>query len=347
MAGEVVRVGCIGAGYISAYHLAGLAAAGGAEVRVLMGRTASRAAAVAKRFGIPDVVTDYRAVLDRDDIDAVVIATPDASHEEIAVAAAAAGKAILLQKPMARSAAECRRIIQASRQAGVHLQVSFMHRYFEEVVRARELLAGGKLGPVYAVRMRNATPGADWTDWVFSRELVGGGVVHQLGVHGIDLLRHIIGEIRTVMGTVALLRKERTLADGQRVRPDNDDQALAIYRFGDGVHASHEMSFNEIQGVDRFRLEIYCADATVMLRTERGQLALYAPGMTGSPGWFTPQLPSPVFGERHHRHWLDTVRGKVAPDETALDGLATILVAEAICRSAETGREQRVEPPEA
>lgn len=340
---ETVRVAMIGAGHIAEYHLAGLAAAGGAEVRALVGRTPDRAAALARRFGVPELATDYRAVLDRRDVDAVVIATPDDTHEAIAIAAADAGKAILLQKPMARSSAECRRIIAAARRAGVHLSVSFMHRYLEEAIRARELLAEGKLGPVFAIRMRNATPGPDWQDWFFSRVRVGGGVVLQLGVHGIDLLRHLVGEIEHVTATVTLQRRERVLADGRTVRPDNEDHALATYRFRGGPLGTHEMSLSEVAGCDRFRLEIYCADATVWLRTEKGALALWAPAVTGGRGWLVPELPSRPFGARHHAHWLDVVRGRAPADGTAEAGLATLLVAEAIYRSAAARREEPVE----
>ena len=86
-------------------------------------------------------------------------------------------------------------MIAATRAAGVRLQVSFMHRYFEEGGASPKILAGGKTGPVFAVRMRNATPGPDWKTWFFSRANVGGGVVMQLGVHGIDVLRHLFGDI--------------------------------------------------------------------------------------------------------------------------------------------------------
>ena len=255
----------------------------------------------------------------------------------------AAGKAILLQKPMARSSAECLRIIAAARTAGVSLQVSFMHRYFEEVVRLRELLTAGSLGPVFTIRIRNATPGPNWQDWFFSRERVGGGVVLQLGVHGIDLCRHLFGDILAVRARVALQRRERILVDGRTVRPDNEDHALALYRFRDGPLGSHEMSWSEVHGCDRFRLEVYCADATLWLRTEKGPLAVYAPGLTESRGWFIPDLPSRPLGQRQHAHWLDVVRGRVPPDRTAEDGLATLLVAEAIYRSAASGQEEHVE----
>jgi predicted dehydrogenase len=340
--GETVGVGMIGAGFISEYHLAGLAAAGGAAVRVLMGRTPARVEALARRFAVPAVASDYRAVLDRRDVEAVVIATPDDTHEEIAVAAAQAGKAILLQKPMARSAVECGRIIAAAERAGVSLEVSFMHRFFEEVVQAQELLAGERLGSVLNVRMRNATPGPDWNDWFFSRERGGGGVVLQLGVHGIDLCRLLFGDIVSVRAVVSQHRLERRLADGRTVRPDNEDEALALYRFRRGATGTHEMTLNELQGCDRFRLEIYCAEGTLWLRSEKGPLAVFAPALTGSRGWFLPELPARPLGQRQHARWLDIVRGRIPSERTAADGLAGLRVAEAIYRAASTGREATV-----
>jgi predicted dehydrogenase len=340
--GETVGIGVIGAGLISAYHLAGLAAAGGAAVRVLAARSTVRAGPMAQRFGVPEIATDWRAVLERADVDAVVIATPDFTHEEIAVAAARAGKAILLQKPMAMSLAACRRIIDAARAAKVDLQVSWMHRHFEEVVRARELLASDKLGPVHHVRIRNATPGPH-EPWFFDPGKVAGGVVMQLGVHGIDLTRHLFGEIVSVAATTATLQPERSFAGGRKIASDLEDEALATYRFAGGALGSHEMSFNEAGGTDRFRLEIYCADGTLLLRTTRGPLAIHAPRLFGARGWFVPELPAHAFGERQHARWLDIVHGRMSSDPTAADALAGQSVAEAIYRSAESRREERVD----
>ncbi|MFS8084884.1 MAG: Gfo/Idh/MocA family protein [Acidobacteriota bacterium] len=341
-AGERVRVGMIGAGFIAGYHLDGLRAAGGAEVQVIAGRSAEKTAAVAARHGIAATAGDWRAVLARNDIDAVVITTPDDTHPEIAIAAARAGKHILLQKPMARTADECRQIIAAADAAGVCLQVSFMHRYFEEVVHARQLLAGGAIGRPYSMRLRNATPGPDWGAWFYCRARVGGGVVMQLGVHGIDLLRHLFGDIAALSANTALLRAERTLADGTVIHPDNEDHALALYRFASGALATHEMSMSEVQGCDRFALEIYGERGTIWLRSGRGPLALYAPGYTGTRDWVVPALPVVAPGARQHRAFLDMVRGTTAPDGTAGDGLASVLVAEAIYRAQASRREEAV-----
>lgn len=344
MGARPVRAAVLGAGFISDYHIAGLREAG-AELVAVSSATAVKAREKAERYGIPHHTANYREILARDDVEAVVVATPDFTHEEVAVAAARAGKAILLQKPMARTSAECLRIIEAAQQAQVLLCVSFMHRYFGEIGRLKDLLAQGALGDMHAVRQRNATSGADWAAWVYRKADVGGGVVLQLGVHGIDLLRYLFGEIVAVTATTALMTEERVLADGTRVTPNHEDQALALYRFASGALAVHEMSYTEVAGTDRFRLEVYGARGTAWVRTERGRLALYAPGATGQQEWVTPDLGPEDFRQRHHRHFLAMVSGEEPPDSTAWDGLATVLVAEAIYRAAESGNWEAVGQP--
>lgn len=328
---ERVRVGVLGAGFISDYHLAGLQAAGAAIVAIAS-RTAAAAARQAARYDIPCALADCDALLSRSDIDAVVIATPDRTHAMLAHAAIAAGKAVLLQKPMAPTAAAAQRLAAAAERAGVLLCVSFMHRHFAEVVRARELLVAGAIGQVYSVRQRNATPGADWAAWFYDRAQAG-GVVLQLGIHGIDLLRHLCGEIVAVRATTAIRKTRRTLANGTIVTPDNEDTAFATYRFASGALATHEMVYHEMAGTDRFRTELYGETGTLWLRTERGPLARFA----APEGWRTPALPAEAVGVRQHRHFLAMVRGDAPPDGSAADGVASLRVAEAIYRAAASG----------
>ena len=338
MTDESIRVGAIGAGDISGYHLAGLDAAGGARVQVISGRQADRVAATAERFGVPEYVTDYLEILDRDDIDAVVIATPERSHEPIATAAAAAGKAILLQKPVAESIEACERIIAVAGNAGVDLQVSFMHRFFEETVYARGLIRSGKLGAVFSARMRNATPGPD-VSWYYDPETAAGGVVWCLGVHGIDLIQHLFGPIGEVHARCATMMPRRTLSDGTELTDIGiEDHALALYRTVDGVLVSHEMSICELKGTERFLLEIYAEKGTMQLRGPRGDLAIHAPEVTGVDDWVTPDLPDAAFGARQHAHWLDILRGRVRSDASALDALAGLHVVDAILAAAESGK---------
>lgn len=336
---QQVGIAVVGAGFITDYHLAGLAAVPRASVRLIASRTADKAAALAQRFHVPETTTDLAAALSRPDIDAVVITTPDDTHEEVAARAARAGKAMLLQKPMATSSASCRRILDAARSAGVDLQVSFMHRYFEEVEAARKLIGSGAIGTVTSARMRNATPGPDWADWFFKRQRVVGGAVLQLGSHGIDLVEYLLGAIEGVSAHTATLRPTRTLRDGRTVPVENADSAWATYRLANGAHVNHEISMIECKGTDRFRMEIYGTHGTIWLRTELGPLAVYAPGTHGHEAWVTPELPQPPFGQRQHQRWIDGLTGTEPPEATAQAGLRGLIIAEAIEQSsADDGR---------
>lgn len=345
MTTAILRAAIIGAGFISDYHIRGLRDAG-AEVVSVYSRTRANAQRKASAYGIAHYTDVLEEALQHPGVDLVVICTPDFTHEAIAIAAARAGKPIFLQKPMARDSGECRRIIAAARQGGAPLYVSFMHRYFPEVAYTRRLLAEGALGQVFSIRQRNATAGADWAPWFYSREHVGGGVVLQLGVHGIDLLRYMFrdmhGDIVAVRAVTSLMKQQRMLVDGTIVRPDNEDFAVGIYQFASGAIAVHESVYNEVGGTDRFRMEIYGERGSAWLRSERGPLALYAPDHLGYEGWFVPDLPQDEVALRQHRHLLQMLRGEMPDDGSARDGLASVLVAEALYRTAGSGRWEAV-----
>jgi predicted dehydrogenase len=332
MPSRTLGVAMLGAGYIAEYHLAGLAAAGGACVRIVAGRSGERAAALAERFGVAASCADAPAALRRDDVQAVVIATPDDTHEALAIEAARAGKAILLQKPIAGSVAAAERIVAAARRHDVDLQASFMHRFFDEVVETRRLLDEELIGRVLAVRIRNATPGPDWDAWFFRRERVPNGVVDQLGVHGIDLVVHLLGRIRRVSARARIALPQRRLKDGTHVQVDTVDNVVAIYELANDVVVTHEMSMTEAAGCDRFRMELYGTQGALWLRTERGTLAAFAPQRFGSE-WQALPLPQTPFGKRQHAAWLAGIADPSVRLDTAADALHGMRVVEAVMRS--------------
>ena len=336
MGGGRIGVAMLGAGSIAEYHLAGVAAAGGADVRVVVARTLDKAQAVAQRFAVPEASVDVEATLARSDVQAVIVATPDDTHEAIAVAALQAGKAVLLQKPMAGSVEGARRIATAAVLYGVDLQVSFMHRFFDEVVEARRWLDEGLVGRVLAARIRNATPGPDWGAWFYRKARVANGVVDQLGVHGIDLVEHLLGRVRSVNARARIARPERRLRDGTAVHVETIDNASATYELDDGTLVTHEMSMTEIAGCDRFRMEIYGEKGTLWLRTERGRLAAVVPERHG-PEWQVPTMSDTPLGQRQHAVWLAGVAGDARPLDTAGDAISGMRVVEALMRSNERG----------
>lgn len=339
---NIPKIAVFGAGFIAAYHIEGLRGAGACRIGPLVGRSEDRTARRARELGLEEATTDGQAVICDDQVAGVVIATPDATHRDLAIQALEAKKAVLLQKPMALNSKECAEVISAANRTGAPLTVSFMHRHFPEVRWLRDLLATGDLGRIQAIRIRNATPGADWAEWFFSPDNVSGGVVMQLGVHGIDLVQHLFGDIATVAAVQATLKPDRTLNDGRRVTTTLEDNALAHYRLRSGPLVTHEMSYTEVAGCDRFRLEVYAEHGTVFLRAERGRAALNAPLLTGTTEWVVPDVPDEPLGRDHHQAWLDVVTGRTGPDATGMAGLSSILVAETLYAAAREGRVRSV-----
>lgn len=334
----MTSVAIIGPGFIADYHLGGIRAAATGEVTTLVGRDPARTAARAAELGVANAATDPEAVFADPAIDAVVIATPDFTHKPMALAALAAGKHVLLQKPMAMTAAECREIVSAAAGSSATLTVSFMHRYLAESLWLRERVAEGAYGLIQGVRLRNATPGAAWSDWFFDPTRCAGGVVMQLGVHGVDLLQHLFGPIADVSARMTTMKPEVPFGDGTRDMPF-EDNAAAVYGMAAGFVASHEMCWTEAAGTDRFRLEVTFERATVRLRTDEGLAVVVT-----DEGREIVDVGDAPLGQAHHAHWLEIVRGEAAPDDTALAGLSTLLVGEAIYRSARDGRSIAVPP---
>ena len=333
MQNSPVGVAHLGSGFIADYHLEGLRLSGMARVQCVTGRSLDKLHALSQKYAIPNVLTQWRDVLNLPDVQAVVIATPDHLHEEMAIACLKAGKAVMLQKPMAGSVQACQRIVEQSITQNVDLQVSFMHRYFEEFQHAKNLIADGVIGKIHSIRMRNATPGPDWGDWFFDQANVANGVVDQLGVHGIDLLIQLLGPMRDVSARIAIQKPTRLLKNGKMVQVNVPDTVMANYEFKCGTLVQHEMSMIEQQGCDRFRMEIYGDEGTIWLRTERGRLSVWAPKYYGQQ-WHASSLESNPLGLLHHCDWLSGVLDPKLRRQTALDAIVGMRVVHAIHESA-------------
>ncbi|MCL4426245.1 MAG: Gfo/Idh/MocA family oxidoreductase [Firmicutes bacterium] len=325
---ERYGVGILGAGGIaSTYHVPALLAMPEVKITAICSRTLAGALAMGEGVGANWVGTDLALMLCRPDVDAVLILTPNHTHLEMVERVAAAGKPMLLQKPMGRTAEECRKMMAAAEAARTPLVVSFMHRYLPEVQRARRYIREGLIGQVETVRIRNA-PGTTSTirDWFYRRELVGGGCALDIGVHGIDLLRYLVGEVEEVLSATSRTFRTGVQANGHRVQPDNEDFALATYRLTGGVIAIHEMSWSHRSPVDRFSMEIYGSEGSLVLRSALGPLAVFSPRL--GPDWFVPRLTEPPVGIAQHRAFLAAIQPGATVEPSGRDGLKAVEVVE-------------------
>jgi len=225
-----VRWGIIGVGDVTEVKSGpGFQQARGSELVAVMRRDGGKAADYARRHGVPRWYDDADALLADPDVDAVYIATPPSSHHDYTSQAAAAGKPVYVEKPMARTAFECESMIGACEGAGVPLFVAYYRRALPRFVAVKDLLHDGALGDVRAVSVRLQSPAPTWepgpVPWRLRPEISGGGLFVDLGSHTLDLLDLLLGPITDASG-VAASRDERYAAE---------DTVAATFTFESGV----------------------------------------------------------------------------------------------------------------
>lgn len=232
------------------------------EMAVLCGRDAARSEAAARRYGWAESASDWRAVVERDDIDVIDVCAPTDTHLAIATAALDAGKHVLCEKPLGRTVAEGEAMALAAQRAsraGVRSMVGFNYRRVPAVALARRFILDGLLGEVRHVR---GTYLQDWLvdpmtpmSWRLERERAGSGALGDIGSHVVDAAMHLTGDrLVGVSALTATFIGERPLADeggggflggvagGGRAAVSVDDAAVFIARFQNGALATFEVT---------------------------------------------------------------------------------------------------------
>ncbi len=202
----MIRVGICGAGFIAQAHAQGYAAQPDTRVAVVVDPRLEHAERLAAKLGAT-AGPDVEALLGPD-VDVVSICTPTPTHADLAIAAMRAGKHVLCEKPIARTAAEAEAMIAAAEENDVKLSVGHVVRYEEDHRRARELVAGGAIGRLRMASQSITGPFPDWSagGW-FADVAQSGGPVLDLAVHSFDFLRWIFGSPVTRVSAVGVRRK--------------------------------------------------------------------------------------------------------------------------------------------
>ena len=216
-------------------------------LQVVCGRSEDRVKEAAARLGFREHATSWEQVVGRDDVDLVDICTPGASHKEIAIAAADAGKVILCEKPLANDLADAKAMRDAALKAGVIHMICHNYRRAPAISLARQWIESGKIGEIRHFR---GTYLQDWIVdpefprvWRLEKSKAGSGALGDIASHSIDLARYLVGEIREVCGLLETFIDERPLPEGGgRGKVDVDDAALALMRFENGAIGSVEGS---------------------------------------------------------------------------------------------------------
>ncbi|MEU8389809.1 MULTISPECIES: Gfo/Idh/MocA family oxidoreductase [unclassified Micromonospora] len=261
-----------------------------ARMALICGRDTAKVADAADTLGWDAYTTDWRDLINRDDIDVVDICTPGDSHAEIALAALAAGKHVLCEKPLANSVEEARAMTAAAdvaRAAGVRSMCGFNYRRVPAVTMMRQLVADGRLGVIRHVR---ATYLQDWIVdpqfplvWRLQKDRAGSGALGDIGAHIIDLTQFVTGQrISGVSAVTETFVKERPLpaessglaasVDGHTAPTGTvtvDDAAVFVARLDGGALATYEASRFATGRKNALRVEINGSLGSVVFDLER------------------------------------------------------------------------------
>ncbi len=264
---RTVGVGLVGSQFISALHFEALQQVAGAEVRAVASPTLAHVKAFAEARGIRRWYTDYRQVLASDDIELVVLGLPNDLHCEAVCAAAAAGKHVVVEKPLAMNLAECDQMIQACRAAGVQLMYAEELCFAPKYVRLKRLIDEGAVGKPHLIKQCEKHDGPH-SAWFWDVDRSGGGVTLDMGCHALEFFRWILSgpEGRKPRAT-SIYAQMQTSVHGQKTR--GDDEALIIVEFENGCTGLAEESWCKPGGMDD-RAEVYGSQGVAYADLLRG-----------------------------------------------------------------------------
>ena len=338
---DTVRVGLVGSQFITTIHAEALRMVPQAEIVAVMSPTEGNARDFASKHGIAHHFTYLSAMLAMDEIDMVVVGAPNFAHCEITVAAARAGKHVVVEKPLCLNLAEADRMIEACEQAGVKLMYAEELCFTPKYVRLKQLLDDGVLGDPVRFRQSEMHDGPHAAHF-WDVERSGGGVTMDMGCHAIQFFRWLNGN-NPVKSVYAQMD---TRVHASRTR--GEDNALIILEFDNGVVALAEESWTKRGGMDD-RAEIHGSEGVAYADLLHGNSiptystkgVEYAVEKAGNTiGWsFVMYEEIWNYGfPQEFQHFVDCVRLDRQPLVTGEDGKAVLEIIFAAYESAGTGR---------
>jgi myo-inositol 2-dehydrogenase/D-chiro-inositol 1-dehydrogenase len=322
------RVGLVGAGLMGTLHAASWAQTP-ARLVAVHAKNRDQAGKLAQQHDA-QAAGSLETLLDA--VDVVDICTPTHRHHEMVLAAAAAGRHIVCEKPLARTPKQAEEMVAACERAGVRLLVAHVVRFFPEYAQAKSIVDRGEIGHVGVVRLKRVSSRPGWAtdNWLFDAEK-SGGMMLDLMIHDFDYARWVAGEVESVFA--------RSIGN---IRPDAlTDYALVIMRHTNSALSHVEGGWAYPAGMFRTSLEI--AGDQGLIEHPVGSsvpLGIYlkqsGDGKKGGEVPASPLLENPYATEI--KHFYEVIVHDAAPRVTAKDGLAALKIAFAAIESAKTGQ---------
>ena len=341
-------------------------------LKVVCARNSERARAFADTWGYESIESDWRSLVERADLDLIDIASPNDTHSEIAIAAAEAGKMVLCEKPLGRTAAEAKAMVGAVEKAGVPNMVWYNYRRVPAVVLAKQLIDEARLGRIFHYRAKFLQ---DWTIsqdlpqggeglWRLDVGVAGSGVTGDLLAHCIDTALWLNGPMQRVTAMTETFIKERKHSlTGKMQKVGIDDASAFLARFANGSLATFEATRYARGHKALYTLEINGEHASILWDLEDlHRLQFFDHGDEGRlRGWRSIHItdsdhpymkhwwvPGLQIGYEHtfiHQvaDFLQGISEGQSPSPTFRDGLATDYVTDAVLKSAGNGQWESIE----
>lgn len=333
---DKVRTAICGTGFISAIHAGALRKCPECDLVAVYSRDKKRGEQFGDKFSIPEVFTDYNEMVASTEIDAVLIGVPNDLHKDFCVRAANRGKHVFVEAPLCLTLAEADEMISACRRAGVVLFYGENIIFAPMFAKALQLVEEEAVGEVFLVKhRRSVVPHADWY-WDANR--TGGGVFIELGCHGIEFARKVLGKrsIETVFLNCGIFV--------HRGRTSAEDDSIMVITFDGGARAVIENSWAQRGGAEN-RIEIYGFDGVIFADLINGtSLRTYSEKGTGGSsrggGWtISPYNEEFLYGYPDELgHFIRCCQGIEKPTETGEDGKVILETIFAGYESARSGK---------
>lgn len=341
MKDPTIRFGLIGAGVASETHARELRRVAGASLEAVFARDRTKAARFGAAFSVPRCYSDITEFLADSDIDVVIITTPNGQHRDYAIAAAKAGKHVIVEKPLEITEDRASDIIVACRDSGRQLFVIYQRRYSAAAQQAFSDIRSGRLGRILLVNIvdnQYRTPAYYRKDaWRGTRSIEGGGCVMTQSTHLIDLAQYLVGPIRSVFARTGTAFHEI----------ETEDVAVAVFEFAGGAVGTLSSSTAAFPGL-RHLLTICGTEGSVIINGEHDEIVFRQtksdPAASTIPNTFSfadPIEPRdyPTDGQRKQLQGIvRTLLDGDAPAADDLEALMAVRVIDAIYRSSSAGR---------
>ncbi len=341
------KVTMLGSGLIGMFYTMTLHnQRGGDRVHVVYSRREERANEFAQEWNIPNTTTDLAEAINHPETDVVVIGLPNNLHLNAVELAAKAGKAILCTKPLGRTAAEGKAMLDAVENAGVFGGYLEDLVYPPKTLKALESVQNGALGKILWVRSRETHPGPH-SDWFWDLEQAGGGAIVDMGCHCIEIIRNFVGKNNKPLEVMCW-------ADTLVHPIDAEDHGISLIRFESGAMGQFEVSWAFRGGMD-LRDEVSGSEGTIWLNhwlrtgfemfTAVGQGGYVAEKAEGDTGWLFP-VGDEVAELGYRDMFLDmfnAIDEDREPLETFYDGYVVNAIIDACYKSAKSKQWETVE----